>query len=143
MVPVPVPAPYLDHNKQIFQEKFWNFFLPFYIASCFTRKKFINFNKFIVKCERKFFKMKVIKYIMLYLVPVPEPYLITVPVLTFLQVTNPFPVPVPLVKKLRFLRFRFHNAAWWIRTLEMVRAGLQLSLRMSRQMTPCELILQW
>jgi hypothetical protein len=25
-VPVPVPAPYLDHKKQIFQEKFWNFF---------------------------------------------------------------------------------------------------------------------
>ncbi len=32
-VPVPVPAPYLDHKKQIFE------------------KKFINFNKFVVKCE--------------------------------------------------------------------------------------------
>ncbi len=34
-------------------------------------------------------EMKVIKYMIFYLVP----------------------VPVPLVKKLRFLRFRFHNAA--------------------------------
>jgi hypothetical protein len=38
-VPVPVPAPYLE------------FFLTFYLVSCFTRKKFINFNKFMVKCE--------------------------------------------------------------------------------------------
>jgi hypothetical protein len=45
------------------------------------------------KCE-----MKEIKYIILYLVPVPEPLLIR--------------VPVPLVKKLRFLRFRFHNAVF-------------------------------
>jgi hypothetical protein len=36
-VPVPVPAPYLDHKKQI--------------VSCFTRKKFMNLNKFMVKCE--------------------------------------------------------------------------------------------
>jgi hypothetical protein len=50
-VPVPVPAPCLDHKKQIFQQKIWNFFLPFYIVSCFSRKKFKNFNKFIVKCE--------------------------------------------------------------------------------------------
>ncbi len=28
-VPVPVPSPYLDHKKQIFQEKFWNFFCLF------------------------------------------------------------------------------------------------------------------
>ncbi len=54
-VPVPVPAPYLDHKKQILQEYFWIFVLPFYIVSCFTRKKFINFNKFIVKCEWKKF----------------------------------------------------------------------------------------
>jgi hypothetical protein len=39
--------------------------------------------------------MKEIKYIILYLVPVP----------TFYQVR----VPVPLIKKLRFLRFQFHN----------------------------------
>ena len=50
-VPVPVPAPYLDHKKQIFQKKFWNFFFTFYSVSCFTRKKFINFNKFVVKFE--------------------------------------------------------------------------------------------
>jgi hypothetical protein len=47
-VPVPVPTPYLDHKKQI-----KNFFLPFFIVSCFSRKKFKNFNKFIVKCEWK------------------------------------------------------------------------------------------
>ena len=29
MVPVPVPAPYLDHKKQIFQKKFWKFFCLF------------------------------------------------------------------------------------------------------------------
>ncbi len=36
---------------------------------------------------------------------VPEPYLVTVPFLTFSQVT----VPVPNGKKSRFLRFWFHN----------------------------------
>ncbi len=45
-VPVPVPAPYLDHKKQIFQKNFGKI-LPFYIVSCFTRKKFLNFNKFL------------------------------------------------------------------------------------------------
>jgi hypothetical protein len=49
-VPVPVPAPYLDHKKQIFQKKFWKF-LDFLLLICFTRKKFINSNKFMVKCE--------------------------------------------------------------------------------------------
>jgi hypothetical protein len=48
---VPVPAPYLDHKKQIKKKKNWEFFLTFYSVSCFTRKKFINFNKFLVKCE--------------------------------------------------------------------------------------------
>jgi hypothetical protein len=28
-VPVSVPAPYLDHKKQIFQKKFWIFFCLF------------------------------------------------------------------------------------------------------------------
>ena len=42
-------------------------------TGCFTRKKIMNINKFIVKCETKNFLMKVIKYIILYLVPVPEP----------------------------------------------------------------------
>ncbi len=50
-VPVPFPAPYLDHKKQIFQKKKLDTFLTFYSVSCFTRKKFINFNKFVVKCE--------------------------------------------------------------------------------------------
>jgi hypothetical protein len=60
MVPVPVPT----FEKLRF--RFWfqlhiyaikfKFFeknlFPFYIVSCFTRKKIININKFIVKCER-------------------------------------------------------------------------------------------
>ncbi len=46
-VPVPVPAPYLYHKKQIFLKKLF----LFHIVSCFTRKKMININKFIVKCE--------------------------------------------------------------------------------------------
>ena len=50
MVPVPVPAPYLDHKKQIFK-KIFEIFFTFYLVSCFTRKKFMNFNKFMVKCE--------------------------------------------------------------------------------------------
>jgi hypothetical protein len=49
-VPVPVPAPYLDHKKQ-FTKKCLEIFLTFYLVSCFTRKKFMIFNKFMVKCE--------------------------------------------------------------------------------------------
>ena len=49
-VPVPVPAPYLDHKKQI-KKKNLEFFFTFNLVICFTRKKFINFNKFVVKCE--------------------------------------------------------------------------------------------
>ena len=49
-VPVLVPAPYLDHIKQIFK-KTLEIFLTFYLVSCFTRKKFMNFNKFMAKCE--------------------------------------------------------------------------------------------
>jgi hypothetical protein len=49
-VPDPVPAPYLDLKKQIFKKNV-EIFLTFYLVSCFTRKKFINFNKFMVKCE--------------------------------------------------------------------------------------------
>ncbi len=49
-VPVPVPAPYLNHIKQIKKKKL-EFFFTFYLVSCFTRKKFMNFNKFMVKCE--------------------------------------------------------------------------------------------
>jgi hypothetical protein len=50
LVPVPVPAPYLDHKKQILK-KMLEIFFTFYFVSCFTRKKFMNFNKFMVKCE--------------------------------------------------------------------------------------------
>jgi hypothetical protein len=49
-VTVPVPAPYLDHKKQILEKNF-EFFLTFYLVSCYTRKKFMHFNKFMVKCE--------------------------------------------------------------------------------------------
>jgi hypothetical protein len=49
-VPVPVPASFLDHKKQ-FKKKILEIFLTFYLVSCFTRKKFMNFNKFMVKCE--------------------------------------------------------------------------------------------
>jgi hypothetical protein len=72
-VTVPVPAPYLDHKKQIFQKKFLEISLTFYWVSCFTRKKLINFNKFMIKCEWKKYLIKEIKYIILCLVPVPEP----------------------------------------------------------------------
>ncbi len=47
---VPVTTPYLDHKKQIFHN-FLEIYLTFYLVSCFTRKKVINFNKFMVKCE--------------------------------------------------------------------------------------------
>ncbi len=49
-ITVPVSAPYLDHRKQIFQ-KILEIVLTFYLVSCFTRKKLINFNRFMVKCE--------------------------------------------------------------------------------------------
>jgi hypothetical protein len=49
-VPVPVPAPYIT-IKSKFLKKFFAIFLTFYFVSCFTRKKFMNFNKFMVKCE--------------------------------------------------------------------------------------------
>jgi hypothetical protein len=49
-VPVPVSAPYLDHKKQ-FKKNILEIFLTFYLVSSFTRKKFMNFNKFMVKCE--------------------------------------------------------------------------------------------
>ncbi len=67
MVPVPtvdsygsgsyfwkVPVPVQLHIYTIKSKFFLNLF-PFYIVSCFTRKKIININKFIVKCERKKF----------------------------------------------------------------------------------------
>ncbi len=67
MVPVPVPTfekvmvPVPTFEKFRFQLHIYTikskFFLknlfPFYIVNCFTSKKIININKFIVKCERK------------------------------------------------------------------------------------------
>ncbi len=49
-VTVPVPGPYLDHKKQIFQKNFGIFFY-FLLGKLFHKEKFINFNKFMVKCE--------------------------------------------------------------------------------------------
>jgi hypothetical protein len=49
-VTVPVPAPYLDLKKQIFQKKFWTFF-DFLLSKLFYKEKVHNFNKFMVKCE--------------------------------------------------------------------------------------------
>ncbi len=54
LVSVPVPTfeklwfrfqPHIKTIKSKFFKKFWNFFLPFYLVSCFTRNKFINYNK--------------------------------------------------------------------------------------------------
>ncbi len=49
--------------KANFSKKNLEFSLYFYLVSCFTRKKFINFNKFMVKCKWKKCLMKEIKYI--------------------------------------------------------------------------------
>jgi hypothetical protein len=49
-VPVPVPAPYHDHKK-LSLKKIFEIFLTFYLVSCFTRKKSMNFSKFMVKSE--------------------------------------------------------------------------------------------
>ncbi len=46
-VTVPVPVPYLDHKKLIFQKNVEIFF-TFYLVSW---KKFINFNKCMLKYE--------------------------------------------------------------------------------------------
>jgi hypothetical protein len=63
IVPVPVMVPTFEklrfrfpfqlHIYTLESKFFLNIFFPFYIVSCFTRKKIININKFIVKCERK------------------------------------------------------------------------------------------
>ncbi len=49
-VPVPVPAPYLDQKKQILKKNFGIFFY-FLLSKLFYKEKFMNFNKFMVKCE--------------------------------------------------------------------------------------------
>ncbi len=52
IVPVPVPAPFASSSsKANLSKKILEFFLLFYRVSCFSRKKFENFNKIIVKCE--------------------------------------------------------------------------------------------
>jgi hypothetical protein len=51
MVPVPVPVPTFEKVTVPVPAPYLDFFLTFYLVSCFTRKKFINFNKFMVKCE--------------------------------------------------------------------------------------------
>jgi hypothetical protein len=59
MVPVPVPTfeklwfRFQLHIYTILRKFFLKNLFPYYIVSCFTRKKIININKFIVKCERK------------------------------------------------------------------------------------------
>jgi hypothetical protein len=63
MFPVPVPVPTFEklrfpfgfqlHSYTIKSKFFFKNLFPFYIVSCFPRKKIININKFIVKCERK------------------------------------------------------------------------------------------
>ncbi len=49
-VPVPVPAPYLDHKRQICKKNIGIFFY-FLLSKLFYKEKFMNFNKFMVKCE--------------------------------------------------------------------------------------------
>jgi hypothetical protein len=69
-VMVPVPVPTFEKLRfrfrfqlHIYSKFFFKNLFPFYIVSCFTRKKIMNINKFIVKCERKKCYVKVIKYI--------------------------------------------------------------------------------
>ncbi len=44
MVPVPVPATYLDHKKQIFQTNFENFF-DFLLSKLFSKEKVHKFQQ--------------------------------------------------------------------------------------------------
>ena len=43
-VPDPVPGLYLDHKKQIFQKKFWNFF-DFLLGKLFHKEKVHKFQQ--------------------------------------------------------------------------------------------------
>ena len=71
-VPVPVPAPYLDHKKQL-KKKLWIFFFYFLLSKLFYKEKVHEFQQIYGKMWMKKFLMKEIKYMILYLVPVPEP----------------------------------------------------------------------
>ncbi len=53
MVPVSVPAPYVDHKKQIFPEKFWNFFLAFLHSKLFYKGKVDKFQQIYCKMWMK------------------------------------------------------------------------------------------
>ena len=44
-VPVPVPAPYLDHKKQIFQNKNVDFFFAFLLSKVFYKEKVYKFQQ--------------------------------------------------------------------------------------------------
>ncbi len=57
---------------QILQEKFWNFF-AFLPTELFYKEKVYKFQQIYCEMWMKFVFMKVIKYIMLYLVLVPVP----------------------------------------------------------------------
>ncbi len=97
--------------------------MPFYWVSCFRRKKFINFNKFIVKCEwKKCWNEgnQIHNFISSSGSGTVINYGSGSDILTSYGSVSPsqkVTVPFPLVKKLRFLRFRFrfrfrfHNAA--------------------------------
>jgi hypothetical protein len=43
-VTVPVPAPYLDHKKQILKKNFWNFF-DFLLSKLFYKEKVQKFQQ--------------------------------------------------------------------------------------------------
>jgi hypothetical protein len=45
MVPVPVPAPYLDHKKQIFQKINLEFFFDFLLSQLFYKGKVHKFQQ--------------------------------------------------------------------------------------------------
>ncbi len=45
---VPVPAPYLDHKKQILKKKFWNFFY-FLLSKLFYKEKVHEFQQICAK----------------------------------------------------------------------------------------------
>ncbi len=49
-VPVPIPAAYLDHKKQICK-KILEIFFDFLLSKLFYKEKFMNFSKLMVKCE--------------------------------------------------------------------------------------------
>jgi hypothetical protein len=81
MVPVLVPTceklrfrfRFQLHIYTIKSKFFFKSFFSFLHSKLFYKEKDYKYQQIIVKCVRKFFKMKVIKYLFFYLVPVPEP----------------------------------------------------------------------